>query len=487
MQKRIDRLENNLKSFAWKTYMGRLYSSIAQNFVLPIYDVVRGTSRFKFSRFLEKSQWLSRKEIERLQNKNLRALLKHAYETVPYYHKIFKERGLLPSDIKGVDDLVKLPLLTKADIRNNFEDLVSRSFPKNKLIPYQSGGTGDQIKFYITKEQFSWETAAEFRAYGWAGYRFGDRCLVFWGSPIDLARHASIIKRFASKLERTVVLNTYVLSDEVLGRYARLMERFNPEIVRGYASSVYMMARYMLKESINRVRPRAVITSAEILLDYMRKTIEEAFGCPVFDYYGSREIGAIASECEMHSGYHISAENVVLEFVRDGEHVAAGEDGVILVTSLRNYGMPFIRYAIGDVGKPSDDVCSCGRGLPLMKTIEGRVSQFMAVYDKQLGHVIPVSTAGPGLIGGILMYVPIESFRIIQESLDRIVIKAVKGKGYSQRHTHLIVSHVRKFLGDNIRVEVEFVDYLPPLPSGKRSVFISKVTPFKVVPRRQRN
>jgi len=302
---------------------------------------------------------------------------------------------------------------------------------------------------------------------------------MFWGSPIDLARHAGIIKRFTSNLERVLVLNTYIVSDEVLGRYAFLMRRFNPEIVRGYASSVYMMAKYMLKEGIDYVHPKAVITSAEMLLDYMRKTIEEAFSCPVFDYYGSREIGAIASECEMHSGYHISAENVVLEFVRNGEHVGAGEDGVILVTSLRNFGMPFIRYAIGDVGKPSDDVCSCGRGLPLMSSIEGRVSQFMAVYDKRLGRVVPVSTAAPGPFSMVLMHVPIENYRIIQESLDRVVIKAVKGKGYLPRHTDLIVEHVRKFLGDSITVDVEFVDYLPPLPSGKRSVFISKINLFE--------
>jgi phenylacetate-CoA ligase len=459
--------------------MGRFYSSIARNIVLPIYDIARGTSRFRFSHFLEKTQWLSKKEISRLQNDSLRALLKHANDTVPYYRRAFKEKGLSPSDIKDVDDLVKLPVLTKADVKRNFGDLVSRGFPRSKLVFSQSGGTGDQIKFYITKEQVSWEVAAEFRAYGWAGYRFGDRCLMFWGSPIDLARYVGFVKRFTSKLERVLVLNTYVVSDEVLGKHACLMKRFNPEIIRGYASSVYMMARYMLEKSIDYVHPRAVITSAEMLLDPMRKTIEEAFGCPVFDYYGSREIGGIAGECEMHSGYHISAENVLLEFARDGEHVAAGEDGVVLVTGLRNLGMPFIRYAIGDVGKPSDDICGCGRGLPLMSSIEGRVSQFMAVYDRKLKRVIPVSTAGPGLFGGILMYVPIENYRIVQESLDRVVIRAVKGRGYLQKHTDLVVAHIRRFLGDNITVEVEFVDYLPPLPSGKRSVFLSKIDPFK--------
>jgi phenylacetate-CoA ligase len=385
----------------------------------------------------------------------------------------------MPEDIRCVEDLVKLPVLTKADIRNNYWNLVSQGVPRKDLVPYVSGGTGDQIWFYVTREQQSWEHAAEMRAYSWAGYNFGDKCVIFWGSPIDLAKYQSFVKRFTSFLERVAVLNSYILPVDVLEKYAMFMRRFKPEVVRGYASSIYMVAKYMLKNGINDVHPRTVITSAESLLDIYRKTIEKAFGCEVFDYYGSREVGAIAAECEEHCGYHITAENVVMEFVKDEEHVSAGESGEILITNLRNFGMPFIRYAIGDVGKPSDEVCACGRGLPLMKSIEGRVSQFMAIYDKSLNRVIPVSTAGPGLFGGILMYIPIENYRIIQENIDKVVIKAVKRKGYSQKHTDLMVKHIRKFLGDNVTVEVEFVDYLPPLPSGKRTVFISKINPFE--------
>ena len=459
--------------------MAASYSFVARNFLLPIYDLARGTSRFKYMHILERTQWLPPKDIQKLQLRNLRALLRHAFATVPYYRRMFREKRLKPDDIKSVNDLRKLPVLTKADVRRNFNDLISRGYPKSALIPYVSGGSGDQIRFFITKEQRSWELAAEFRAYGWAGYRFGDKCVVFWGSPIDLAKHQSLVRRFSSLLERVIVLDSYVLSDDVMEKYVLLMRRFKPEIVRGYASSVYMVAKYILEKGLDDLRPKAVITSAESLLDIYRRTIEKAFGCEVFDYYGSREIGAIAAECEEHCGYHISAENVVLEFVREGEHVSAEESGEILITNLRNFGMPFIRYAIGDVGKLSDEACACGRGLPLMKSIEGRVSQFMAVYDEKLGRVIPVSTAAPGLFGGVLMHLPLEQFRIIQESLNKVVIKAVKGKGYSEEHTKFLVNHIRRYLGDSIIIELEFVDHLPPLPSGKRAVFVSKINPFR--------
>jgi len=464
---------------AGEDIMSRIYSLFIENLALPINDVVGRTSIFKFGHVLQKTQWFPRQEIERLQTRNLRALLRHAYETVPYYRRVFRERGLSPGEIRSVDDLVKLPILTKADIRKNFGDMVSRGFPGSSLILGRSGGTGDQIKFYTTKEDLSWVVAAEYRAYSWAGYTLGDRCFMIWGSPIDLAKYSSMLRRFTSALKRILVVNTYVVSDEVLSKLAYQLKKFSPEIIRGYASSVYMLAKYLLENGVDYVRPRAVITSAETLLDYMRKTIEEAFACPVFDFYGSREIGSLAAECEEHSGYHISAENVVMEFVREGEHVAAGESGVILVTNLRNFGMPFIRYDMGDVGSPSNEVCDCGRGLPLMSSIEGRISQFMAVYDKRLGRVIPVSTAGPGVFSIALMHIPLERYRIIQESLERVVVKAVKGEGYSQRHTDFLLEHVRKYLGDNITIEVEFVDSLPPLPSGKRSVFISKINPFE--------
>jgi phenylacetate-CoA ligase len=370
-------------------------------------------------------------------------------------------------------------VLTKEDIRYHFRDLLSLGFPKSALVASVSGGTGSQIKFYKTREQLGWELAAEFRAYRWAGYHLGERCLTFWGSPIDLAKHVTALKHFASVLERTVLLNTYVLSDDVLSEYAYLMQKFHPEIIRGYASSIYLVAKFMLEKSVRCLHVKVVFTSAETLLDFQRETIEKAFRCPVFDYYGSREIGAIAAECEEHCGYHVSAENVVTEFVRSNEHVATGEEGTILVTDLRNFGMPFIRYAIGDVGRPSDEECKCGRGLPLMSSIDGRISQFMAVYDKRSGRIIPVSTASPGVFGSILMHTPIESFRIIQESLDTVVIKAVKGREYTHKHTDFLINNLHKYLGDNIAIKVEFVDYLPPLPSGKRSTFISKINAFE--------
>jgi len=299
---------------------------------------------------------------------------------------------------------------------------------------------------------------------------------MFWGSHKDL--HTNILKKATSLLQRTLAVDPFVLSDEVLTNFAVMLRKFNPEVIRGYAAPVYMMAKYLLEEGITDLQPKAVITGAETLFDHMRKTIEKAFGCPVFDYYGTREVGAIASECKEHCGYHITAENVVVEFVRDGEAVKSGQDGLILLTTLRNYGMPLIRYAIDDVGEPSDVVCTCGRGLPLMKSIKGRESQFLAVRDEKSGRIIPLDASVMMEYFMILLKSPPENYRIIQESLDHIIIRIVKSKYYSKQDTRALIKQLRNNLGTKVEIEVQFADTLPPLPSGKRSPFISKIKAF---------
>lgn len=456
-----------------------IYPFFIENLARPVYDLVEGTSIFNIAHALKKTQWLSRDEIELIQAQGLKRLLRHAYETVPYYRRVFKQRSLSPGDIRNVNDLLKLPVLTKDDIRKNFVNMISRRYPRNRLISRSTSGSGDKLFFHLDRGAPSWESAAAYRAYGWAGYRLGNRCCMLVGSSEDIEMQRKWVNRVQYALARIFPTNTYVMSDEALNRIATMLQRFNPEIIRGYTSSIFMVAKHLTERGIESVRPRAVITAAETLFEDMRAEIEGAFGCPVFDNYVSREFSAIAAECEEHRGYHISSENVLLEFVKERKHVAPSEDGVILVTGLRNFGMPFIRYQIGDVGRPSDGDCGCGRGLPMMSSLKGRVTQYLAVYDPRSKHIVPVSATNPGVFSTALKHVPIDSYRIIQESLDEFLIKAVKRRGYTEEHTEQIKMILRRYLGDGISIDIEFVDYLPPLPSGKRSAFISKINPFE--------
>jgi phenylacetate-CoA ligase len=453
-----------------------LYSQIFENFVIPVFDLARGTSRYQDGKVLEKTQYFPIDQLREMQNMSLRALVKHAYETVPYYRRVFTERNLFPSDIKTTDDLSKLPILTKSDIRKNFSQLISTDFNSSRLVPYSTGGTGSPLKFYITRESMSWEVAAEYRAYSWGGYKRGDSCFLFWGSRSDLKANAA--RKLSYFVERKIMCDPFLLSDEALENVSKILRKFNPKVIRGYATSVYVLSKYLLKNDI-RVNPKVVITGAELLSGFMRKTISEAFDCPVFDFYGSREIGAIASECEKHSGYHISSENVILEFIKNGEAVQS-EEGQILLTNLRNYGMPFIRYQNGDVGTSSNDACSCGRGLPLMKALKGRTSQYLAKLDPKTGKVVPIEASV--IMDHFMTFLksPPESYRIVQEKLAQLELYVVSGKDYPKESISIIVKELQKLFGPNTKIDVNFVDALEPLKSGKRTPVISKINPFDI-------
>jgi len=424
----------------------------------------------EFSRMCA-SQWFRRERILDIQQRRLRALINHAYENVPYYHRILKDRGLHPSDIKSVEDLNRLPRLTKDDVRSNFEDMVAANFSRAEIIPCATGAsTGEPLQFYVTKDHLNCMHAAELRANGWCGYRLGDKHALLWASQFDLKRSEKLRHRIEYMLDRRIMLNCFRMSRESMRIYARRLKKFKPKIVRGYASAVYLFAKFMLHEGVDNIKPKAVITSAETLSDPERRMIEEAFRSEVYDFYGSREAGAMASECSEHSGYHISAENYVLECVTEGERAASGETGVILITNLRNYAMPFIRYEIGDLGKFSDGVCSCGRGLPMISSIEGRTTDIIVTQD---GNFLP------GLILTIIFFdLPVKQYRIIQEKSEEITVKIVRASGYSEKDTRHIMRGLRKVIGRGIEIRLEFVHSIPLTKSGKRRPIISKI-PFE--------
>lgn len=404
-------------------------------------------------RSLMKSQWLKPNDLHQLSVKKLQSLIRYSYENVPYYRKIFRELKIHPDHIKSIEDLQKLPILTKKVIRENFKDLIATNFPRKNLVPWHTGGsTGQPLKFFHDRTSLIWVNAAVLRSFHWAGYRRFDKLVNVWGFP----EKSLSIKPW----QRNLTISTLGADNKRLKGYLELIKRFNPKGIRGYASSIYLLAR---SANDNEIKLRFVISTSEMLFDHYRKLIENRFGCNVYDNYSSREL-MIASECEEHRGYHIAAENVVLEFVRDGEYVSAGELGEILITDLRRYGMPFIRYAIGDVGKPSSESCPCGRGLPLIKSIEGRVTDIICTPDGKF-----ISSPALTLLFNDLN---IEQYRIEQRSANKLVIKIVRGPRYSETETRILSERIKKYVGD-MKLEVEVVKEIALTGSGKFRVVFS--------------
>ncbi len=440
----------------------------------PVLDFSRGTKTLKCRKVLEQSQWWPWDRILELQNERLRQLVKYAYDNVPYYRRIFDERALKPSDIEYVQDLVKLPVLTKRLIRDNFDDIIARGFPGKEVIPNATGGSaGEPLEFYSTRDDFyNWGYAASLRAHSWAGYELGDKLVVLREQRYrsKMERFMEIPRRFFS---RTLLISTKEMSPERLLLLARKLEDFQPAIIRGYPSAVYLLARLIEREGKPRLRPRAIIVDSEQLYDYQRELFKKVFECQTYIHYASWEVHPIAGECPEHSGYHIAAENVIVEVVDDeGKPVPVGGEGRILVTNLHNYAMPFIRYENGDVGALSDKACPCGRGLSLLAKLTGRTTDFIRTKS---GGSIP----GIALPWYFFHTLGIEQFQVVQETYGEIVIKLVLEREYPKKHKDKIAKEIiniyRDIFGEDLDVTIEFVDHIPTTRLGKRRVVISKL------------
>lgn len=454
-----------------------MYNLIARHILAPVLDFSRGTRTLKCLKELEESQWWSRDKILELQNQRLRQLVRHAYDNVPYYRRLFDERALKPKDIQRSQDLVKLPVLTKKLVRNNSDNLLARGFPAKDLVPNCTGGsTGEPLVFYSTRDdQYNWGFAAGQRAYRWAGNEIGEKCAwLRWVRPYR-SKMEKLRETAARFFERILLLNPIEMSVESLPLFIRKLEDFQPTILQGYPSAIYLLARFMEREGKPRLRPKAIITTSEQLYDYQRDLVSKVFQCETYSHYSSWEVHAIATECPEHSGYHIAAENVIVEIADDEDRpVLAGGEGRVLITNLHNYAMPFIRYDMGDVAVSSDKTCPCGRGLPLLAAINGRKCDIIFTRS---GKSIP----GMALPKEFLAPFGIEQFQIVQETYEKVVVKLVLGREYPQEHadrlTRQIISQYRPIFGEDVDIAIEFVDQIPSTGAGKRRVVVSNLPP----------
>jgi len=449
-----------------------MYKVGLRKLIMPVMDLQAHTTHLKSLQFLERSQWLRPSELRKLQNKRLRALLNHAYETVPFYRRRFKDAALKPDDIREVEQLNKLTPLTKAEIRKNINEIVSTQIPRSYLTPFATGGsTGTPLKFFKDRRTTSWAYAATSRSYQWAGLDLGDKYLILWSSPFDLSVSQELRGFLHQRLMRYQIVPSSQMSDSSMTRLVEIIRRYKPKALKGYASVLILFARFLSQHRINALNLHSVISTAETLFPADRKLMEEQFGCRVYDTYGSREIALMAGECEEHQGLHVSAETVALEFVEENENVAPGELGQILVTDLQNYGMPLIRYSIGDAGRPSDAVCSCGRGLPMIESIDGRVTDFIRASDKRY---IP----GPMFIY-LFSDLPVRKYQIIQTELNKLTVKIVKDSGYSSSDDYKIMSRIKQIVGSEFAIDIDHVrSILPSSRSGKFLAVISKIPDF---------
>jgi phenylacetate-CoA ligase len=312
------------------------------------------------------SQFWPEAQIRHYQWDKLKKLISHAYDNVPYYKALFKKKGITPGDIQNIDDVKLLPILSKQDIQNSLDDMVASNVDKCKLALNSTGGsTGMPLNFYQDHDYKKWADAARLRAWRYVpGCDLSSVEAVLWGAIRDVGKGFLYRRAFREVLRGGVLrLNTFDLDEVALKKYLLLFDLFKPPLVRGYATSLYFLAEYIEDNNIKIHRPKAIVSSTEVLHQRMRDKIETVLKAPVFDSYGCREVSQIAMECHEHNGFHVAFENQYVELI----------DQNIIVTNLNNYAMPFIRYKLGDMAQDLiREPCRCGRHSPRLVNLLGR-------------------------------------------------------------------------------------------------------------------
>ena len=433
---------------------------IRKCFLIPLSGVLTKYNLSRDLKFLEKSQWWTKKKLENYQNEKLKKMVKHAYDNVPYYHRIFKKEGINLEKIKTKEDLKKIPTLSKDDIRKNLDNMKATNVI-NLVENHSSGSTGEPLKYYTTKYVDSHNWAQVLRQWVWNEYNLGDPYV-----KISLNKREFFIKKIQDFIMNCIYIHIFDINEKTLIREVVKIKKSKAKILYSYASSIYLLARYMKEAGITNDKIKAVITQGDILFPHYRKLIESQFGCKVFDSYGGDGI-AVSFECEKHKGYHIADENVIVEFLRNGERVSEGKLGEIVLTGLNNYGMPLIRYKIKDLGTPSDSICSCGRNLSMMGDIKGRDTDIVVLAN---GNFLIVH-----FFTWLFEYIEgVDQFQVIQNSLDNILVKIVKNNKFKKSDFEYIENTIKSKMGE-AELNIEFVESIPLTKSGKRRFVISNV------------
>jgi phenylacetate-CoA ligase len=428
--------------------------------------------RSRWLRELDRSQWRSPDELAELQRRKLSDLLRGAAASVPFYRQAVRASGRDAGALEAAD-LGALPLIDKGIMKERRQEFLAEGGdPADLQITHTGGSTGAWFEFFVDRRSRQIRRAADLRGRTWTGWRVGEPQAILWGHRDDVADGSSLGSRLRNLVfNRSIMLNAYDMDDSLLEEYWRQIVRLRPRLVVGYASALAFLAEHLKRHGRTVPSPRGLISSAETLTDDQREIIEAQFRVPLLNRYGSREFGVIAQQCGGSSGLHIVTERIYMEVLSpDGTPCEPGERGEMVLTDLDNRAMPFIRYRTGDLGVLAASPCSCGRGLPLLASVEGRTSELIVGKNGKYYSCQSPRLFGAGIPG-------IAQMQVIQETLDQIVVKVVTDTAWTGDSREELIARMRDLLGD-VLVTVDEVAEIPPAPSGKYRFTISRVSPF---------
>lgn len=446
------------------------YSRAYSALLYPTWQrVVRRRPIGRLLGLLQRTEWLDAHTLAWAQTGELRDLLAYAGTHVPYYRELFARTGFDSRAVRSREDLAALPRLTRDIVRDRYEDLVSPELRGTNVCKQTSGTTGAPLRLAYCNTSEAWRQAVRLRAYAWAGYHPGVRSVHYWGTggrvPTGLRAAKTRVDRF---LRREVYVDCARQDEAAMRAMCALLGRLEPSVVIAFTRALAGFSRWCADHDARTWADTSVICGAEAMMPADRAAIVASFGPRVFETYGGRETMLIACECEAHEGMHVAEENLIVEILRDdGSPAKPGETGALVVTDLHNYGMPFIRYANGDLATwLPEEQCRCGRWLRRLASVDGRVSDTL----RNAGGA-PV----PGIVFHSLLNAhaaEIREFQAVQRRGGQIELRIVPGGAWSESRFAASRQRLASYF-EGLPFEVKVVDAIARDPSGKqRSVVV---------------
>jgi phenylacetate-CoA ligase len=444
-----------------------LATRLVSGVLFPLHEQLKGHGSVRMRRELERTQWLSPATLAEEQLSRLRTFLDDAGRHVPYYRELFRRLGFDPAGVRAISDIAGLPFLDKPTIRANVETLKSET--AKRLVKYNTGGSsGEPLVFYMGPGRVTHDVAAKWRATRWWGVDIGDPEIVLWGSPVELGKQDRL-KALRDGLFRSRLLPAFQMSDRQMDGYLEAIRRTRPRMLFGYASALALLAQHARRRG-HDLRDRGVVVTfatGETLYPEQREIIESVFGAPVANGYGSRDAGFIAHQCPEGS-LHLSAEHILVELVDEaGQPVAPGKQGEVVVTHMGTADFPFVRYRTGDMAVMSTEPCACGRGLPVLREVLGRTTDFVRTSSGNAMHAL-------ALIYEVRDKPGVRAFKFTQEKDYSLDLQLVAGPELTDEVEARIRAGLLRRLGADSRITIRRVQEVPPERSGKYRYVVSK-------------
>jgi phenylacetate-CoA ligase len=449
-----------------------LKRALARRVVYPLHERMLGRPTLRYLAELERSQWSTRADIERLQSKKLGRLLAAALEHSPWHATRIRAAGLdrrVREGSVGLGELRRLPTMTRQDAREHADEILWRGVPGGAFRYNTGGSSGQPLIFHFGRWRQASDAAGRIRARRWWNVELGDREAYLWGAPVELG-NTDHIKALRDRLLNQLVLNAFEMSPARMDEYVSALRSFRPRCIYGYASSVALLAAHAKARGAALGLPglEVVCTTGEPLYPHQRALIRETFGVRVANEFGSRDIGFTAHETPAGQ-LLLMSESIVLEVLdQHGNPVPDGEVGEAVITGLHSEAQPFIRYRTGDLLRLSGERCSEGRGLHVISEVAGRSTDFVVRADGAVMHALAVIYVLRGVAG-------VAAFKLIQHALDRVDVLVVRDGRWSEASSAEIVAGLRARLGSSVRVAVQLVEGIPVEPSGKTRQVVSHV------------